>query len=91
MPTNDPFVGMNPGPNGPYVYGEAVTPSDSVEFAAPMRGLWIGGAGNITVTFRDRPNNPVLIESVAAGTELRMWVRKVHATGTTCTKIVALR
>ena len=88
----DPFGRMNPGPNGPYVYGEAVTPADTTVFDTPMRGLWIGGAGTLRVTLRDQPAGVALnLAAVPAGVFLPLWVTRVHATGTTCTGIVAFR
>lgn len=64
----------------------AVTPSDATEIRAA--GLWVGGAG--AVTLRTGDDETVLISGVPAGTLLPIQARRVHATGTTATLILAL-
>lgn len=71
-----------------YRGGVAITPSDSV-IIAPTRGLFIGGAGNVTVDFVDGTSN-VLLTGPEVGTVLPLSVVRVRATGTTATAIVAL-
>lgn len=66
----------------------AVTPSDSSELAVLSASLYIGGAGNIKVTMKD--GQDVTFNSVPAGTTLHIQARRVFATGTTATAIVAL-
>lgn len=71
----------------PYRKGVAVTTSDAT--VIPMtRGLWVGGAGNISV--RTASGDTVLLSGVAAGTEIPIAVDMVNATSTTATLIVAL-
>lgn len=67
---------------------EAVTPNDSAEIA-PTRGLFIGTAGNLAIIGVD-DTNPVTLVNVDAG-EHAYAVKKVLATGTSATGIVALR
>jgi len=66
----------------------AVTPSDSVDLPAPARALYIGGSGNIKIN--DSGNGAVTFVGVAAGSILPVMARRVYATGTTATNIVAL-
>ena len=70
----------------PAKYGAAVTPSNSVNLAAPTRGLYIGGGGNISV---EMLNGTVSFSAVQAGI-FPIQVTRVNATGTTATNIVAL-
>ena len=66
---------------------QGVTPSDTTELKY-VRGLYIGGAGNVAVTTDS--GNVVTFSSVTAGTILKIGVKKVMATNTTATNIVAL-
>lgn len=68
------------------VGGVAVTPSDTTELVS-TRGLWVGGTGNIAVTFQD--GTEVTLSAVPVGI-LPVRVTKVKSTGTTATDIVAL-
>lgn len=71
-----------------YRGGVAVTPSNTT-LIAPTRGLYIGGAGNVTVDFADGTTD-VLFTAPPVGTLLSISVIRVKATGTTATAIVAL-
>jgi hypothetical protein len=73
----------------------AVTPSDTVNIPSVSGGtndegciLYIGGAGNIKVLTIG--GDEVVFASVPAGTTLQVRVRRVFATGTAATNIVAL-
>lgn len=72
---------------------EAITPSDSVDLTHISRGLYIGGAGDVTVISPPAPlgiGATVLWSAVPAGTILPIRVSRVKATGTTATTINAL-
>ncbi len=74
---------------GVAVGGAAVTPSDAADLAFTARSLYVGGAGDVKV---DTANGDTLVFSaVPAGTVLPVAVKKVYATGTTATAIVALK
>lgn len=73
-----------------YFQAVAVTPHDVTVVPGPTRALWVGGAGNLTVVMKD-DNASVLIENVPQGTLLPISVKLVMATGTSATKIIALR
>lgn len=66
----------------------AVTPSDSTVLTR-VRALYVGGAGNVAVTF---PGNPTAVTfvGVMAGAVLPVQAEKVMSTNTTATSIVAL-
>lgn len=84
----------------PVVMAQAVTPSDSTDLQYTTRGLYVGGAGNVTVDMYgplnpngpDRSLNPVTVTftGVTAGSILPIACRRVRSTGTTATGIVAL-
>lgn len=65
----------------------AVTTSDTTVLSN-VRSLWVGGAGNVSV--HDQNDNVVTFNSVPAGTLLPISPKRVRATSTTATNIVAL-
>lgn len=65
----------------------AVTKSDSTDLGA-VRGLYIGGTGDLAVRFRGGTAT-VTFESIPAGTLLPICCQYVMA-ATTATKIIAL-
>jgi hypothetical protein len=67
-----------------------ITKSDSTDLTSSnIRMLWIGGAGDVAVIASD-DSAAVTIASVAAGTLLRIAVKKVMSTNTTATNIIGL-
>ena len=68
----------------------AVTPSDAADLPDGVTtvGLYVGGAGDVHVTLQG--GSDVTFKSVPGGTLLRVAARRVWATGTTATNIVAL-
>lgn len=73
-------------PNANFV---AVTPSDTVDIAGgPARALYIGGAGNVVAI--NKSDVAVTFLGVPAGTILPISTKRVNATSTTATSIVAL-
>lgn len=67
----------------------AITPDNSNDLAETCRMLYIGGAGTLTVTLAN-DSSSVQFLAVAAGTTLRIRAKRVHATGTSATGIIAL-
>lgn len=86
MPVSPATVVNNPDPATEAV---VVTPSDSVNFTKPARGLYIGSAGNANLVM---PNGDVvLFEGLLAGTILPVRCTRVNSTSTTGgIKIIAL-
>ena len=66
----------------------AVTPSDSTDLSQ-VRGLYIGGAGDLAVRMRDTPTVTVTFKAPPVGTLLPLNVTRVMA-ATTATLIIAL-
>jgi hypothetical protein len=67
---------------------KAVTPSDTVDLPEGVIALWISGAGTVAAVMSNNTMPSTL--TVPAGAWLPMIVRRVNATGTTATGIVAL-
>lgn len=72
----------------PAVYAGAVTASDSVNLSSIARALYVGTGGNIAAVM---PNDDVvLFSNVQSGQILPVRVKRVNATNTTASNIVAL-
>lgn len=67
----------------------AITPNDGADFdTIECRAVYVGGAGNITAT--NASGVDVLFSNVLAGTVMPIRTRRIKATGTTATGLVAL-
>ena len=70
----------------PIEHGDAVTPSDTVDFTnGQCRALYVGVSGDVTMIL---DGSTVLFKAMAVGWH---WVRptRIKATGTTATTILA--
>lgn len=63
----------------------AITPSDATDLTG-VRGLYVGGEGDVSVRMVNAPTTTVVIAGVAAGTILPIRVTRVMA-ATTATNI----
>jgi len=70
----------------------ALTPNNGVDLSPNSpRGLYVGGGGDVTVVMFNNPDGEtVLFAAVPAGSILPIRVKRLMATGTTATSIVAL-
>ena len=68
--------------------GAAVTPSDATDLAVLPRALYVGQGGAVAVSLAGGQN--IIFTGVQGGTILPVRARRVLATGTTATAIVAL-
>jgi hypothetical protein len=78
-------------PSTPLAYSgaAAVTPNDTTNLpASPASAIWVGGTGNLTVDMYNGAT--ITFSAVPAGTLLLIRVKRVRATLTTATLIVAL-
>jgi hypothetical protein len=77
---------------GPAGFATVVSPSDDTDLAAHSRGLYVGGAGDLTVIMACESNDATttLFSAVPAGTVLPIRVRRVLDAGTDATLIVSL-
>lgn len=90
MAASDRFFGrLDDNMNAPFVKGVAITPNDATELAEIPRGLYIGGAGNLVVVLAGDTAS-VTFTGIPAGTFLSIRPRKILATSTTATAILAL-
>ena len=82
---------LNPGcdASGPARRAVGVTPSDTVDLSAYAKALYVGAAGNVRVlTVGGEDTEAVTFANHPVGW-LPVQVRRVLATGTTATQIVA--
>lgn len=90
MPIADKFVNV-PHPQFqviPVQGGFSITPNDSTDLPYYTRALYLGGGGNLKVTFID--GSVVTFVGLTSGTDWPWRVARVWATGTTCTNIVGM-
>jgi hypothetical protein len=73
---------------GPAEFGAVITPNDGADIAQNSKAVYIGGAGNLNVDLVG--GQTVLFSGIPAGTWLPIRVKRVRATSTTATLIVAL-
>ncbi|MEZ5770710.1 hypothetical protein LX70_03682 [Defluviimonas denitrificans] len=66
----------------------AIVPDDLGDLSMMPRALFVGQGGNLTV--RMAGGQDVTFEAVSGGTILPVRVRRVYATGTTASALVAL-
>lgn len=75
---------------GPVCNAVAVTPSDSTDLATPnSRGLYVGVTGDV-VAIPFGGSSSVTFKALAAGVVHPIAVKRVLATNTTATNILAL-
>lgn len=68
-----------------------VTPSDAADLPQTAKALWIGGSGTVqVVAVDDTGNTGVALGTLGPGTVVPIRVRRVLATGTTASPILAL-
>jgi hypothetical protein len=90
MALTEQYPGHAGSPDGPYIDGFAVTPSDTVDLAEMASALYIGGAGSGALRITTARGNTLNFAGLTANTVLRVKARRVHSTGTNVTSIVAL-
>ncbi len=88
MAVTDYFSGAADQLDAPGSSAFAIAPSDTVPLPSVTRGIWVGGAGNVSVVMRD--GSTVVFVGVAVGTLLPLRVQQINATGTTATNMVGI-
>jgi hypothetical protein len=84
----DMFQTYNPDLEGPAGGAFAITPSDSTDLAQATRGIYVGGAGNISlITIYGQT---VTLVGVVPGTVIPVRANRIKATSTTATSLVGL-
>lgn len=92
MPYNssqDPHTGATKAVTAQARSAVAVTPNDTTDLAIYAKALWIGADGTISVIPIENADNAPVTFTVSQGV-FPVQVRRVLATGTTSTGIVAL-
>ncbi len=84
----DTFANLPDTEWGPASGGAAVTPHDSTNLTTFCRALYVGGSGTVVAVMLDL--TVLTFVGVPAGTVLPIRCRRVNATSTTATSIVAL-
>jgi hypothetical protein len=79
----------NPGANFPATNLVAITKSDSTTYSPVLRGVYVGGAGDVAIIAAE-DSAAVTFTGVPAGTILPVFALKVMSTGTTATNLVGL-
>lgn len=74
--------------NCAHIDGVAVTPSDTVNLPFIATGLWVGGAGAVSVVLAS--GVAVTFSAVPAGVLLPIAIQRVNSTGTAASAMVAL-
>jgi hypothetical protein len=90
MSAADKLLGGSKDVNNSYKKGQAITLSDSTTYT-DVRGLWIGGTGNLKVTMLD--GGDVTLEAIPAGTHIPVAISKAWSTGSTASatlKVIGL-
>lgn len=83
----DPYADFRPGLESPATRLAAVEPDDTADLVWTTRALGVAQAGMVRVTTHEGDTGDIY---VAAGVPFPVRVRRVWATGTTATGIVAL-
>ncbi len=84
---SDTFEDFASGLESPATHIAAVTPDDGADLAVCSRALNVSGAGSVRLTTVTGATDTVYI---AAGLAFPVRARRIWATGTTATGIVAL-
>jgi hypothetical protein len=84
----DPFETHAPNLLGPWDNAAAVTPDDNADLPTTPRGFYVGGAGHLTVVMRG--GQTVTYSNVPAGSVIPARAKRVRATGTTASAILAI-
>jgi len=68
--------------------GFSITPTDSDNCTRVTRAVYVGGAGDLKITFAN--NETVTFVGLVAGQTYPFRVKKVFSTGTSATNIIGL-
>lgn len=66
-----------------------ITPHDTNELTAFVRGLYVGGAGDVALVCEDNSTSVTFV-GVPAGAILPVRAKRVLSTGTTATNLIGL-
>lgn len=84
----DSFDSFTPDLVSPARDGAAITPDDGADLPSLPRAIWIGGGGALSMVMAG--GGTVTLAGVPGGALLPLRPRRVRASGTSATQIVAL-
>lgn len=84
----DVFASYRSGLESPASNAAAVTPNDSTDLETDARALWVGTSGNVKIDTTG--GQTVTFVGVIGGSIVPMRTRRVYATGTTASNILAI-
>ena len=76
-------------PDSPFNQWQAITTSDTVDLPFITQAVWVGGAGNVVAVMQSGVTGT--FTGVTAGAVLPIAARRINASSTTATNLVALR
>jgi hypothetical protein len=88
MTAVDTFDSLLSGLSSVAEHAFAITPHDTNELAYVTRGLYVGGAGDVTIITNN--DETVTLSGARAGAIIPIRAKQVKATGTTATLLVGL-
>lgn len=74
--------------SAPAVGVATVTPADA-DLPDDLRGFYVGGTGNVSVTCPD--GSTAIFTAIPVGVTIAVICRRINATGTTATLLVGLK
>lgn len=83
----DSFSHQPSGLADPFLHLAEVTPSDVADLDQVARGFFVGGEGDVTLT--TAAGETVTLVGLPAGLLVPVRTKRIHATGTTATDLVA--
>lgn len=84
----DKHAALNAGLHDPFVDGLAITTSDTLDLTYVTRGIYVGGAGDVTLITQG--GTTLTFKAVPVGTVLNVRATRVKATLTTATNLIGL-
>lgn len=84
----DQFQSRGVGLSDPAFNAAEIVPDNATDLANYARGLWVGTAGDVKVDTAG--GNTVTFVAAAAGAIIPVRTKRVYATGTTASNIVAM-
>lgn len=84
----DKFQHRAAGSTSPSTHGFAITPDDNAALPQTIRAIYVGTAGNITMTLAE--DAELVFANIPAGTILPIRAKSVSATGTTASDLIGL-
>lgn len=86
----DNFEKMTGSLTGPACANAAITPDDATDLPAVPRAIYVGGGGTVVIVGKDETSDDGIAFICPSGALLPIRARRIKATGTTATNLVAV-